>query len=803
MINQLPVEKLRNICDSDFMHCNSTKDLIPLSEIIGQERAVRALKFGLGIKNHGFNVYVAGYPGTGRKTAVKNFVEAQAKTQPVPTDWCYVNNFSNQYEPKAIKLQAGKGKEFREDLKNFIENAKTAFPKAFESEDYVAKREATIKELENQRKQLINELSVKAQSEGFVIQTTPIGILLIPVLDGKPLSDEEMLALPQKIKDKFNEKREALETEFRSTMRQLIDMERKIHDALKKLNKEVALYALGNQMESLGEKYQANSEVRIYLKEVENDILENLQHFIRRSEPEQQLPFPMPWMREEPYKKYEVNLVIDNSNSTGAPVVVETNPTYHNLLGRTEKEAQFGALTTDFSMIRAGAIHRANGGYLIIPVEDLLRNPFSYDGLKRDIRDGKMSIEEPEERYGFLSVKTLKPQPIPLTAKIILIGTSYLYQMMFSVDPDFQELFKIKAEFDTTMPRTDEKVHQYAAFVCGLCEKEDLKHLDGAGLAKIVEYSSRIIEDQYKLSTQFSAIADILRESNYYATQDNSEFINGEHVKKAIEEKIYRSKLIQEKIQEMITRGFFLIDTVDQKVGQVNGLSVMGLGDFAFGMPSRVTVSIGLGREGIMDIEREAKMGGPIHTKGVLILSGYLNDKYAKDKPLSLSARLVFEQNYEGVEGDSASSTELYSILSSLSKLPIKQNLAVTGSVNQKGEVQAIGGVNEKIEGFFEVCKAKGLNGEQGVMIPDSNVQNLMLKEEVVEAVKAGKFYVYSVKTIDEGIEVLTGTKAGEQREDGTFAEGTVNYLVDKQLREMAEKLREYPGGQTQPKKVE
>ncbi len=551
------------------------------------------------------------------------------------------------------------------------------------------------------------------------------------------------------------------------------------------------------------EKYQANSEVTTYLKEVENEILENLQQFIRRGESEQQLPFPMPWMKEEPYKKYEVNLIIDNSNIAGAPVVVETNPTYHNLLGRTEKEAQFGALTTDFSMIRAGAIHRANGGYLIVPVEDLLRNPFSYDGLKRDIRDAKMSIEEPEERYGFLSVKTLKPQPIPLTAKVILIGTPYLYQIMFSLDPDFQELFKIKAEFDTTMPRTDEKVRQYGAFVCGLCEKEGLKHLDGSGLAKLVEYSSRIIEDQYKLSTQFNAIADIIRESNYYASQDNSEFITGDHVKKAIEEKIYRSKLIQEKIQEMITRGFFLIDTVEKKVGQVNGLSVMGLGDFAFGMPSRVTASIGLGREGVMDIEREAKMGGPIHTKGVLILSGYLNDKYARDKPLSLSARLVFEQNYEGVEGDSASSTELYSILSSLSGLPIKQNLAVTGSVNQKGEVQAIGGVNEKIEGFFEVCKAKGLTGQQGVMIPDSNVQNLMLKEEVVEAVKAGKFNVYSVKTIDEGIEVLTGTKAGERRVDGTYEEGTVNYLVDKQLREMAEKLKGYPTGAASSSKIE
>ena len=803
LINKLPVEKLRNVCDPSFMHCESTKDLIPISEIIGQERAVRALKFGLGIKDHGFNVYVAGYPGTGRKTAVKSFVEAQAKTQPVPPDWCYVNNFNNQYEPKALKLPPGKGKVFEEDMKNFIENVRNALPKAFESDDYAAKREATIRGLENQRKQLIDELNTKARSEGFVIQTTPIGLMLIPILDGKPLSEEEILALPQNSKDKLVEKREKLEVEFRSAMRQLIDMERKIHDSLKQLNKEVALYVIGSQVESLIEKYRATSEVTSYLKEVENDILDNLPQFVQRGGPEQKLPFSMPWMREDPYKKYRVNVVIDNSATKGAPVVMETNPTYHNLLGRTEKEAQFGALTTDFSMIRPGAIHRANGGYLIIPVEELLRNMLSYDGLKRDLKESKILIEEPEERYGFLSIKTLKPQPISLTTKVILIGSPELYQLLFTMDADFQVLFKIKAEFDSTMPRTEEKVRQYAAFVCSLCDKENLKHLDGTALAKTVEYSSRIIEDQYKLSTQFNNIADIIRESNYYATQDEAEFITGNHVTKAIEEKVYRSKLVQEKIQEMITRGLFLIDTIEEKVGQVNGLSVMGLGDFAFGTPSRVTASLGLGREGVIDIEREAKMGGPIHTKGVLILSGYLNDKYARDHPLSLSARLVFEQNYGGVEGDSASSTELYSILSSLSGLPIKQYFAVTGSVNQKGEVQAIGGVNEKIEGFFEVCKAKGLTGQQAVMIPESNVQNLMLKEEILDAVTSGKFSIYSVKTIDEGIEVLTGTKAGKRKQDGTYEEGTVNYLVDKQLRRMAEKLKEYPVTRTPRKKTE
>jgi len=787
------------------MQCTSTGDLTPLTEIIGQDRAVRALKFGLAIKNHGFNMYVAGYSGTGRKTAVKSFVEAQAKVQPVPSDWLYVNNFSNQYEPKAIELPRGRGREFRDDMKNFIENIKNALPKAFESEDYVAKRETTLRGIENKRKQLIDQLTTKAQSEGFVIQTTPMGLLLIPVLDGKPLSEEEMLALSQDIKTKLAEKREKLEKELSYTMRQLIDMERQIQDALKKLNKEVALYAIGNQLQSILEKYKVAPEAANYLKAAENDILDNLQQFARRSNTaQQQLPIPMPWIHEDPYKKYEVNLVIDNSETKGAPVVMETNPTYHNLLGRTEKEAQFGALTTDFSMIRGGSIHKANGGYLIISVEELLRNPFSYDGLKRNLKDGHIIIEEPEERYGFLSVKTIKPQPIPLTTKIILIGDPNIYQIMFSYDPDFRELFKIKAEFDTTMPRTDEKVKAYSAFVCALCDREHLKHLDNGGLAKIVEYSSRVVEDQQKLSTQFSVIADAIRESNFYAAEDNSEFITAQHVKRAIEEKIFRNKLMQEKIQEMISRGFFLIDTTKQTVGQVNGLSVMSLGDFAFGIPSRVTASIGLGREGVVDIEREAKMGGPIHTKGVLILSGYLNDKYARDKPLGLSARLVFEQSYSGVEGDSASSTELYSLLSALSGIPIKQSIAVTGSVNQKGEVQAIGGVNEKIEGFYEICKAKGLTGDQAVMIPESNVQNLMLKEEVVDAVNEGKFSIYSVKNIDEGIEVLTGKKAGQQQPNGAYEKDTINYLVDKTLQEMADKLREYPTASgTMPRRIE
>jgi lon-related putative ATP-dependent protease len=803
LVNELPPESLRKICEAKFIHCETTEDLVPTREIIGQERAVRALKFGLGIKDHGFNIYVAGYPGTGRKTAVKNFVEEVARDKPVPPDWCYLNNFSNQYEPKAIRLPPGKGKEFRDAIRNLIENIRTALPKAFESDDYASRRDATIRGLEKQRKDLIDKLNAKAQQEGFVIQSTPIGLLLIPVVNGKPLSQEELLSLPQETKAKIQERREKLEAELRNTMRQFLDMERKIREEIKKLNREVALYAIGHLVEAIIEKYSDNSEITGYLKDVQNDILDNLSQFIKRGEAQQRLPFPVPWMREAIFRKYDVNVVVDNSDCKGAPVVMETNPTYQNLIGRTEKEAQFGALITDFTMIRGGSLHKANNGFLIIPVEDLLRNPFSYEALKRAIRDKNIVIEEPQERYGFISTKSLKPEPIPLDIRVILIGNPYLYQQLFILDTDFSELFKVKAEFDTTMERTEENVKKYAAFVCTICEKEKLKHLEQSALAELIEYSQRIAEDQQKLSTRFAEVGDIIREANFYAVQEKSDIVTEKHVKKAIEEKIYRSKLIQEKVQEMISRGVLLIDTDAEKVGQVNGLSVMGLGDFAFGNPSRVTASVGLGREGVIDIEREAKMSGPIHTKGVLILSGYLNQKYAQDKPLSLSARLVFEQSYGGVEGDSASSTELYAILSALSGLPIKQNIAVTGSVNQKGEVQAIGGVNEKIEGFFEVCKAKGLTGQQGVMIPESNVQNLMLKEEIVDTVKAGKFHIYSAKNIDEGIEVLTGTKAGIKRQDGTFEEGTVNYRVNKQLKDMAEKLKEFPPAPSGKKKSE
>ncbi len=804
MISEIPPEKLRNEPDIKTLNCNTTQELIPSEEIVGQERAVRALKFGLNIKERGFNIYVAGVPGSGRKSAVKAFLEEVAKGKPVPSDWCYVNNFSNPFMSKAIKLPAGRGKELRKDMKTFIEDVRRALPKAFESDDYASRRDAVVKSIEEKRNKLLAQLNEKAQKQGFLLRPTPAGVMTIPIIQGKPISDEEFLALPQKTKEQIQKKGENLSTEMRTAMRQVLGLEKEAGDKISKLNQDVTNFAIGHLVDALLEKYGEFPDVKTYLEEVRNNILENVGIFVSEpAAPQTPIPVPVPWLKELPFRQYEVNVVVDNSNLQGAPVVVELNPTYQNLFGLVEKEAQFGVLTTDFTLIRGGSLHRANGGYLVLPAEDLLISPLSYDALKKALMNERLAIEEIAEKLGYVTTKGLRPDPIPLDTKVVLIGGLEVYQQLYMLDVEFKELFKVKAEFDTSMERNIQNIEKYAASICGVCEREKLKHLDASGLGQLIIYSSRLAEDQKKLSTRFGEIADIIREASYYAIQDKSEFISAKQVKKAIDERFYRSSLVQEKIREYIERNVILIDTDGEAVGQINGLSVMSVGDFTFGAPSRLTASIGLGKEGVIDLQREAKLGGPIHTKGVLILSGYLTEKYAQDKPLSLSARIAFEQSYGMVEGDSASSTELYALLSALSGVPIKQNFAVTGSVNQKGEVQAIGGVNEKIEGYFEVCKVKGLNGTQGVLIPESNAQNLVLKQEVVDAVKAGKFHIYPVKTIDQGIEMLTGVKAGTRHKDGTFDEGTINCKVDKHLRTMANELREFPEAGAGRKKKE
>ena len=789
---EVPVERLRKAYDPQELGCTTSAEVEPLETIIGQERAVRALRFGLGIKDPGFNIYAAGLPGTGRTTAVERFLEEIAKDKPVPNDLCYVYNFRDSYRPDALSLPAGRARKFQADTQALVEAAQREVRRAFESDEYAVNREETARGFQRQRNGLFSQLTKRAREHGFGLQSSPLGLVTVPLGDGRPLNDEELQSLSAEERDALTEKRDRVQGEIKATLRQARIVEKEATDALGKLDQEVALYVLGPLIEDVQDGYRECPEVVRYLEQVQEDMLENLSQF----SPQQQEEPSTPRMGRETrsLRKYEANVLVDNSDLDGAPVITELNPTYNNLFGRIDQEPQFGTLITDFTMIREGALHRANGGYLVLPAAEVLRNALSWDSLKRSLRNQEVMVEEVAERLGYMATRSLRPEPTPLDVKVVLIGDSSMYQLLYTLDPDFGELFKVKADFDVHMDRNDEHVQNYVSFVCALCREENLRHLDSLALAEVIEYGSRMAGDQEKLSTKFGAIADVLREANYYAQRDDAPYVSDVHVKRAIDERFYRSSLVRDRIQEMIDRGTIMIDVTGDMVGQVNGLSVFGLGDITFGQPSRITASISVGREGLIDIEREANLGGPMHTKGVMILSGYLAQKYAQDKPLSLSARLAFEQSYGGVEGDSASSTELYAMLSALSGLPIKQGIAVTGSVNQRGEVQAIGGVNEKIEGFFAVCQARGLSGEQGVLIPESNVPNLMLKEEVVQAVEQGRFHIWSVSSIEEGIEILTGVKAGLLQADGTFEEGTVNDLANKRLCELAGAMRKYGG---------
>ena len=798
-VKALAPQSLRAVCTAGELGCKSSDELLPLEGIIGQENAVKALRFGLEIRADGFNVFVAGAAGTGRTTAVKGFLEEVAREKDVPPDLCYINNFADPYRPRVLSLPPGRGTELARDMKQFLTTARREIPKAFESDDYTQRRKDTLEIFTSQRKDLIDGINKRALEEGMLIQSTQVGIFLIPVRDGQPLRDQELAALSPEEKRAIENKRELLQRELQATLREVKNLEKEAGKALEKLDREVAIFVLGHLFSDLLQKYAELPAVTAYLEEVKADVLENIAQF--RSEgggkgevPEHRtLGLGSPsWIKDLPFRKYEVNVIVDNSQLVGAPVVIELNPTHNNLFGRIEKEAQLGALVTDFTMIREGSLHRANGGYLVLPVEELSKVMFSWDALKRALKNGEISLEEPGERLGYITAKSLSPEAIPLNVKVILIGDSLLYRLLYFYDGDFRELFKVKAEFDTTMARNKENIHRYSSFICTLCQKEKLLHLDAGALAQVIEHSSRLAEHQGKLTTRFAEIADLVREANHYAAADGSAYMGAVHIRAAIKERKARSTLPAKRLRELIREGQILIATSDKVVGQVNGLAVLDLGDISFGRPTRITASVGPGREGIIDIEREVKLGGPIHSKGVMILNGFLTARYGYDHPLGLTARLVFEQSYQGVEGDSASSTELYALLSSLSGLPLKQGIAVTGSVNQKGEVQAIGGVNEKIEGFFAVCSEEGLNGEQGVIIPAGNTPHLMLKDEVVEAVARGKFNIWAVKTIDEGISILTDTPAGTPNAEGKYPTGTVNYLVQKRLSELAQRAREF-----------
>ncbi len=783
MIQLLDVTQLKKECDfnPDHMHAN---DLTLPDELIDQKRAEEALQLGLKIKADGFNVFASGDEGTGKMTAVKMFLEKWVDKEPTPADWCYVYNFKDPYQPTKLNLPAGWGSKLKNDMKVFVSDVLQALTKTFESETYNSKRQSIKDKYDKIQSDLTLSINEKAEKESLLIKQTPVEVYTIPIKHGEVMTDEEFDKLPVAEKKIIQEKQTRFNNEMDSALKKQRLLEKEMIKEFKKLENEIARLSINDITEDLCYKYNSIQDVVEYLKNVKNDMLENLSDFMLA----QKEKFEDLTIRENEFsKRYQINVLVDNGDQKGSPVIIESNPTYINLIGNVEKEPLMGSLITDFTMIRRGSLHKANGGYLIIKVAELFKNIFSWEALKRAIRNKEIVIEDVGEQLGYLTTKTLKPAPIPLQVKVILVGHPVYYHLLYDYDSDFKSLFKIKAEFNSEMDRTPENTAKYLSFFKRLAEKENLCMPELEALKKLEEFGARYTEDQNKLSMRFGKIADVLREANHYATEENATCISHTHIEKAIEKRIYRSNMIAEKINEMINNKHILINLTGKEVGQVNALSIIDMGDIMIGKPSKITCTINLGKEGVITVEREAELSGPIHTKGVLILNGYLAGKFFQDKPVSLSARLVFEQSYGEVDGDSAASTELYALLSSLANVPIQQGIAVTGSVNQKGEIQSIGGINEKIEGYFEVCKLMGLNAEQGIIIPSSNIQNLMLKNDVIEAVKRNQFKIWSVDTIDDGIEILTGKKAGSIEE-----EGTIHWMINNTLTEFSTTLKEF-----------
>ena len=779
---ELSPDKLTRSFDLKGFRCETTETASQIKGMIGQDRAVRAIEFGLNIDSPGYNIYVAGLSDTGRTSTVERILRDVAAKKEVPNDWCYVYNFHDPDQPRSISLPPGKGRVWQKEMRDLIKSLREEIPKAFETKDYKERSSKTSEGYDRRKQKLLSDMEKKALEQGFQIKKTPLGFAPVPIKsDGEPLSEEEFKKLGARDRKRIEEALKCVQKQIKETFGEFNLLDRESKEKLAKFNKEVALFVVGFRIDNLKAKYKDYSGVIDHLEEVKADLVENVDDFLRTQEEPSLLGVKIP--TEAPFTKYEVNVVVDNSHTEGAPVIMETNPTYSNMFGRVEKKAQLGAIITDFTKIKAGSILKANGGYLVVDAEGVLRSPFVWDTLKRNLRNKETKIEEAAEQYAFLSSSALRPRPISLDIKVVMIGRGEIFDLLHAYDENFKKIFKVRGDFDYETKIDDKVVSQCASFICKICNDENLGHCDKGGIAAVMEYGSRLAEDQEKLSLQFGKIANLLREANFWAKTEKSKYVTRKYVEKALEEKEYRSSLMESKIQEMIERGTIYIDTEGKTVGQVNALSVYAYGEFSFGKPSRITAQTFMGDKGVINIEREAKLSGKTHDKGVLILSGYLGGKYGGSIPLSLSATLTFEQTYSFVEGDSASSTELFAILSSLSELPIKQGIAVTGSVNQRGEIQPIGGVNQKIEGFFNVCQAKGITGEQGVIIPKSNIKNLMLKPKVIEAVREGKFHIYPISSINEGVEILTGVEAGKRGKDGSFPKNTVNGRVQNRLR--------------------
>jgi lon-related putative ATP-dependent protease len=786
MAQALKADELYNCCGADTFSFATTGDIKNIPGTIGQERALGAMDFGLGLESKGFNIFALGELGTGKMRTIKALLSGKAMVEKVPPDWCYVYNFKDPDTSTAVALEPGMGVAFQNDMNELIKTLQGELPKTLESKDYEKQRAKKVEEFQQKQKDLFSKLEEEASSHGFAIRKAVSGLLIVPVKkSGEPLTEEEFASLDEKTRDKVEELGKQFQEKLDDVVRDVREAEKQTKNVLANLEREIALGVIGPPIEELKLKYEIYEKVVSYLNGVCEDILSHLEDFKPAEEQTSPLPFMNRPKQEVSFARYSINVIVNNAGCRGAPVVIESNPTYLNLFGRTEYKVQYGMATTDFTMIKAGSLHKSNGGYIVINALDLLKNIFSYDALKRAIKNREIKMEDVLEQYRMVSTAGLKPEPIPLNVKVILHGNPRLYYLLYSLDEEYREIFKVKADFDSRMSRTDENMNKYASFVATCQREENLLPFDRSGVSRIVEYGSRLAEHQQKLSTKFSDVADLVRESHYWAQKEGSPVVKAGHVVTAIDKRTERVNRIEERLIEETMEDTLIIYTTGSKVGQVNGLAVLSMGDYSFGKPSRITARAYIGKAGVINIERETKMSGKVHEKAIMIITNYLGSKYATKKPISLSASITFEQLYDTIEGDSASCAELYALLSSIARVPLKQNFAVTGSMDQNGDVQPIGGVNQKIEGFFELCRERGLTGDQGVIIPRRNVKHLMLRDDVVRAVRDGRFLIYPIDTMEEGLEILTGMSAGEMKDDGTFPEGTVNQLVMKRLDEI------------------
>ena len=784
--NELNYKDLKMTCNPNVFDFDTTADLEAIQDGIGQDRGIKALEFGLQVDVKGYNIYIEGPSGVGKTLYTKNYLNKLASKKKVPSDWCYIYNFDNPNEPIAVELPAGQGKEFKEAMEGFIKEIRKDIRKTFNNDDFEKEKALIKQQFEAKRSALLDKLNQDASKNNFQVKTAQNGIYMMPIVDGRVIEEEEFDKLSDEIKKEYEEKSLIVQEQIMNTISQIKEIERASDKKISEWQSNVALLTVNVHINYLKSKYKRNKKINKFLNDVKTDVLKNIPTFLEDPAKAQAMQ-PNPAMRKpDPCLNYRVNLFIDNSNKEGAPVIMDSNYSYNNIFGALEYENYYGSLKTDHTMLKPGLLQQANGGYIIFQAKDLLANGTCYEALKKALRIKEVGIENHAEQRNSMVLISLKPEPIPLNLKVILIGNSNIYQTLLSMDSDFRKLFKIKVEFEETAEINDENLNKLAQIIHGFCEHQELPGLDKNAMARLVEYSSKLAGSHSKVSTRFDDLMQIVGEAATWAKLSKSKVVTEKYINKALAERIERVKKYDEKYLEMIKENTLLIDTSGYKVGQLNGLTVMSVGNYTFGKPAKITVNTYTGKSGIVNIEREVEISGPSHSKGVLILTGYLGEMFAQDMPLCLTASICFEQLYNGVDGDSASSTELYGLLSSLSGIPINQSIAVTGSVNQKGQIQPIGGVNEKIEGYFQVCKVRGLDGSHGVMIPVQNVDNLQLSDEVIDAVKNKKFHVYAISTIEEGIEVLTGVPAGKKDKDGHFPAGTVNRLVYEKLKKYA-----------------